>query len=171
MSDQQHKIIEDQRTIFKYVLRLLELSEAQQLEFHINECLICENQLKDVIHFCDLLRKSMHISKETTRPVKGSAKDISKEEADDQNSAKPEEEERSILAEHNEAQWANLLGSANQPGRLIEVFANCYSGFHKLRKNISIRMSPTLSDDQIDLAAIEILLALPSQVSSLRKDL
>ncbi|MEW6734774.1 MAG: hypothetical protein AB1489_25840 [Acidobacteriota bacterium] len=147
MAESRHHASEDRQVVFKYVLRLLALREAQQFEAHFAACDECATQLREVTHFFDLLQQALEKSCES---VQG----------------------EEMLAE-GRAKLPTLADIFHPPAdldveRLVTVFANCFAGFQKLCRNIAARMNPNFDMTQIEQAAIEILLALPGQVSKIQ---
>lgn len=146
----EHGRVESGRLLFKYVLRLMGVEEARRLETHLADCNACAAELAGVTRFFELLERALRLA---PRGARG------------------ELQTGSSRREGQEEQPA-LQDLVKPPGhieeeRLIDVFVRCYAGFERLRKNIAARMPGTNDMEQIEQAAIEILIALPGQVSKL----
>jgi hypothetical protein len=143
MTKTTHHAFDDRRQAIKYVLRLLSVEQARQLEDHLAGCERCSIELAEVTRFFELLRSAIN-----TRPVITGSEDLSIQmnivETLPENGPKP------------------LSGI--DMDKMMTIFCNCFAGFQRLRKNIAARIGPKVEAIQIDQAAIEILLALPSQV-------
>jgi hypothetical protein len=134
--------LDDRGIAFKYILRLLTVEQAQQLESHLAGCDDCAQELAEITHFFELLRKALN-----AKPAGFNALPAP------------------------EPAMAGLQQSSLDldSDKLVTIFANCFAGFQKLCKNIAARIGPKVERTQIEQAAIEILLALPNQVSKIKE--
>ena len=158
MAETIHHALDDHKLAFKYVLRLLTVEQARQFETHFANCDHCAKYLGEITHFFELLRSSLGSS------------DVEKAGTLPTSSALPQTASQTPTSQ---APMSQAIGQIFQSPpnldseKLVAIFANCFAGFQRLRKNIAARIGSKVEMEQIDHAAIEILLALPTQVSKI----
>ena len=148
-----HHALDERGLAFKYLLRLLTIEQARRFESHLAGCDRCSGQLAEVTNFFELLRKALN-----ARPATAST-NIAETDI--------EREVLSLGASSMRGEEFIQLPPNLDQDRLIEIFTNCFAGFQKLRSNIADRIGAKVEMDQIDQAAIEILIALPHHVSKI----
>lgn len=145
----------DQNLQFKYALRLLSIAEANDFEGHLIKCDNCAKQLAEITRFFELLQQSISNHNSVVNPAEKLGVGIKDESG------------HAAIAE-NRAIESMLQNPANhQLEDLLAVLKGCFNGFQKLRNNISAQMNDRIEPAQIEQAALEILLALPRQVSKI----
>jgi hypothetical protein len=165
MAETKYHALEDRKIGIRYVLRLLGVDEARQFETHFAQCDQCAAQLAELTRFFELLRAALAPKTPVNKRVDSDLRAQS-EIADE----KPVETPASFkVSNKTSAELGNLFNSPENIGseQLLTIFSNCFAGFQKLRKNISTRIGSNVETTQIEQAAIEILLALPNQVSKI----
>lgn len=136
--------------LFKYVLRLLAIAEAENLETHLKDCPKCGKSLTEINHFFQLLSLSLR----------------------DKSQSKTKESSQGANAEKvPPLAIEDILNKRPDIDRekIVETLSNSYLGFRRLAKSIATRMGPQAEPLQVERAAIEILLALPNHVTKISK--
>lgn len=131
----------DRATAYRYVLRLLAVETALAFEDHLQQCNRCASQIGRLTRFLTLLRSVLR-STPTDEATRRNLEAFLNSSAE---SVSPKDE-----------------------SHLVQAFINCFSGYERLRRNLSARLESG-SEEAVDRAAIEIMLALPIHLQKSRK--
>lgn len=142
MTDRQ-SCPKDRATAYRYVLRLLAVERALAFEDHLQQCDRCSLQIRELTKFLTLLRSVLRNSTSTDVPTRRSMEAFLNSSAE---SVSPRDE-----------------------SQLVQAFINCFSGYERLRRNLSARLESESEAEKIDRAAMEIMLALPVHLQKSRK--
>jgi hypothetical protein len=144
----------DQNQQFKYVLRLMSLAEAKEFEHHLTNCDLCAKSISEVTQFFELLQNSI-----STSSPSSTEQQIKNTIIENQLGGSPDQSSTIQSMLQNPASY--------QLNDLLSILVSCFNGFQKLRKNIATQLNSQIETAQIEQVALEILLALPKQVSKI----
>lgn len=133
----------DRTTAYRYVLRLLAVEAALAFEDHLQKCDRCGSHTAELTKFLTLLRSVLRSSTSTDEATRRSMEAFLNSSAE---SVSPRDE-----------------------SHLVQAFINCFSGYERLRRNLSTRLESGSETERIDRAAMEIMLALPAHLQKSRK--